>query len=146
MTDNPEEWVEEDGMRWVGSRAELDAWKAYKQRKALAFVERGYSIAWYADADGWIDVYEPQRDHANMPEIRASVKFYGKPSEYGIDGGMVSKLMITETWRDPLAHLLDGPSERVNVVFNYDRGPDVNRLESHPRARRLYDAVLDELN
>ena len=140
------EGFEEDGLYWMGSRDELEAWKQYKQTKALAFVQRGYSVEWFPDGDGWMAVFLPERHHAKAPEIRASVKFFGLVSQFGIDGGMVSKLNITRTRTDPIRALLDPRPLEHLVLFNYDRGPDVNRLKRFPEAERLYWAVIEELN
>jgi len=145
MTDE-NNWIDEDGIRWEGTRQELEAWKQYKRSKALAFVERGYSVGWYPDADNWMQLYIPERHHARTPEILAEVKFYGHPSVHGIDGGMVSKLWITQTRTDLVAMALRKPCEHVRVLYNYDRGPDVNRLRTCPEALRLYGAILEELN
>jgi hypothetical protein len=137
---------DDEGVWWMGTRQELDAWKKYKRRKALAFVERGYSVSWYPDGDHWMEVYEPERLHARVPELRATIKFYGRPSRHGIDGGMVSKLSIMEQHADPLEGLLGSGRPRTTVYFNFDRGPDINRLGQSPRATALYHAVLEELN
>lgn len=140
------EGFEEDGLFWMGTRQELDAWKLYKQRKAVAFVERGYSVEWYPDGDGWMAIYVPARHHAKAPEVRADVKIFGKASKYGIHGGMISKLSIVETHSDPLREVVDPSSIESRVLFNYDRGADVNLLLRSKVALRLYEAILDELN
>jgi hypothetical protein len=144
MTD--EQFIDEDGVRWEGTREELDAWKKYKQRKALAFVEHGYSVEWYADGDTWMDIYLPQRDHAGTPEVRASIKFFGKPSKYGIGGGMISKLSIQRRRADLLGKVVGNAWERVETLYNYDRGIDVDRLDEDPAAHALYNTILEELN
>ncbi len=125
---------------------QLSAWLDYKQRKAVAFVERGYSVSWSRDPDNWMDVFVPERHHAQAPEVRASIKFFGSPSEYGIDGGMVSKLTIQRRTTDLLARVLGQPWERVETLFNYDRGPDIDRLREDATAHRIYHDVLEELN
>lgn len=146
MTENESEGIREDGVLWMGTRAELEAWKRYKQKKALAFVERGYSVGWYPDGDGWISVYHPERWHARAPELRADIKVFGRASEYGIDGGMVSKLTIAERRTDILRKLLGPGGETGRVLYNYDRGLEVDRLDESPAATTLYRAILDELN
>jgi hypothetical protein len=145
MTDESDR-IDEGGVRWEGTRKELEVWKRYKKTKAVSFVERGYSVSWYPDGDNWMQVYLPERHHAKAPEMLAEVKFYGHASKYGIDGGMVSKLSITETRTDLAAYVLGRPWKRSRVLYNYDRGPDVNRLRTSPEALRLYGAVLEELN
>lgn len=146
MTGAESEGIREDGVLWMGTRAELEAWKRYKQKKALAFVERGYSVGWYPDGDGWISVYHPERWHARAPEVRADIKVFGRASRYGIDGGMVSKLTIAERRTDILRNLLGPGGETVRVLYNYDRGLDVDRLDESPAATALYRGILDELN
>lgn len=147
MTSERVSGFSDDGVWWMGSREELEAWKKYKKRKALAFVERGYSVSWYADGGGWMTVYLPERDYASAPELSAELKFYGKASEYGIDGGMISKLMIQERRTDILKQLRDpSKGERVRTLYNYDRGLDLDRLAASPVARTLYQIILDELN
>lgn len=136
--------IDEEGVLWKGMREELGAWKKYKQTKAHAFVERGYSVSWYADGDSHIDVFIPERHHAKKPEIRACAKFYGKPSRVGIDGGMVSKLTITRT--NLIAMVMGKQLEKQRVLFNDDRGHDVDDLHLSPEARRLFDAAIEELN
>src|SRR5262245_45403513 len=96
MTTEHRPGFEEDGFYWEGTREELDAWKQYKKRKALAFVGRGYSVEWYPDPDGWMDVFTPERFQIKAPEYRASIKFYSEPSPYGIGSGRISKLSITK--------------------------------------------------
>ncbi len=146
MTDEQKPGFYDEGMWWIGAREELDAWKKYKQRKALAFVERGYSVSWYPDGDNWMTIYLPERLHARAPELSAEVKVYGRPSEHGIYGGMVSKLAILERRTDPLKQVSSPGDEDVRTLYNYDRGLDFDRLNGHPAAMRLFYAVLDELN
>lgn len=140
------EGFEEDGLFWMGTRQELEAWKLYKQRKAVAFVERGYSVEWYPDGDGWMAIYVPARHHAKAPEIRADVKIFGKASNYGIHGGMISKLSIIQSHSDPLRKVIDPSSIEARVLFNYDRGLEVDLLHASPIAQSLYAALLEELN
>lgn len=136
---------ESDGILWEKNRRELSAWKAYKREKAKRFIEQNYSVAWYPDGSNWMDIFTPERHHARQPELRAIAKFYRDPSAYGIDGGRISKLTILTTSEDILAKAVGRPYETIEVLFNYDRGPDVNRLARNARARRLYDTVLQEL-
>ncbi len=143
---NENSGFEEDGLRWEGTRDELETWKKYKKTKALAFVERGYSVSWFPDGDNWMSVYLPERHHARAPEILAEVKFYGHPSKHGIDGGMVSKLSITSTRTDLIGMVMARPSEPSRVLYSYDRGLDVNHLQTSASAFRLYGAILEELN
>ena len=59
---------------------------------------------------------------------------------------MVSKLLITTTKADLIAMVLGKPSEQTHVLYNYDRGLDIDRLRTSPEAHRLYGAILEELN
>ncbi|MCC6678621.1 MAG: hypothetical protein IT436_15920 [Phycisphaerales bacterium] len=145
-SDTPESGFTEDGLFWTGTREELEAWKQYKQRKALAFVGHGYSVSWYPDGDAWMEVYLPERHHAETPEILADIKFFRDPSSFGIDGGRVSKLCITRRRTDVVKQAMGRPYERVEDLFNYDRGPDTDRLRKSVEARKLYQIVLRELN
>ena len=137
---------DDEGVHWEGTPAELAAWKAYKQRKAVAFIELGYSVEWSRTGDPFMDVYVAERPFANRPEVRASIQFYGRPSQFGIDGGMVSKLTIQRTRTDLIKRVLGHEHEHVETLFNYDRGPDFDRLDRDEVARTLYHAVLEELN
>lgn len=93
-----------------------------------------------------MDVYTPQRWYAREPELRAMIKFFREPSQFGIDQGRISKLTIQVRTEDPLAKVVGRPHEAVTTLFNYDRGDDVDRLDEHPQAKVLYDLVIEELN
>lgn len=136
---------DDEGVHWQGSRRELSAWKTFKRGKARRFVDLNYSVAWYPDGTNWMDVYIPERHHAKQPELRAVVKFYREPSKYGIDGGRISKLTIQTRSEDLLAKAVGQPYEKIETLFNYDRGPDIDRLNENPKARKLYAIVLREL-
>jgi len=136
---------EDEGVHWEGSRRGLSAWKAYKRAKAKRFVELNYSVAWYPDGSNWMDVFVPERHHAKQAELRAEVKFYREPSNYGIGGGRISKLTIMTRRTDPLAQVAGQAYETIETLFNYDRGPDVDRFHENPKARKLYEHVLREL-
>lgn len=143
---NSEEEISEDGVFWEGTRAELEAWKEHKREKAIAFVQRGYSVEWSPDGAPRMSVYLPQRHYAREPELRAEVQAYRDPSHFGIDGGRISKLLIRRTRVDILAQAIGAPYETVEVFYNYDRGPDLDRLATDALARRLFDDVVRELN
>ena len=141
-----DEAIIEDGVIWMGTRESLEAWKTYKHKKAIRFVERGYSVAWFPDADNWMDIFLPERRHSHEPELRAAVSFFSEPSQFGINGGRISKLDIRETRTNIVRQVMGYKGKRINIVYNYDRGSDVDRLHKEGRARRLYDAILEELN
>lgn len=127
-------------------RWNLDDWAAYKKQKAHAFVERGYSVEWSPDVYAWMSVYLPERHERNRPQVLAEAKFFMEPSHYGIDGGKISKLSITTCRTNLMAKVLGRDSETMHVIYNYDRGLDVDRLSTSREAKRLYNAVLEELN
>ncbi len=137
---------EENGIHWEGTPESLRRWKDYKRRKAITFVSRGYSVSWYPDGDNTMDVYTPERWYAKEPELRAMIKFFNEPSQYGIDHGKISKLAIQVRSVDVLAKVVGRPHETITTLFNYDRGDDIDRLHDHAGARALCDLVLTELN
>lgn len=145
MADEPGE-IHEDGVLWKGSHESLEAWKEYKRQKAMKFVQRGYSVEWTPDGYGFMAVYLPERHYAKKPEIRATVRFFDQPSKYGIDRGKISKLTIQLRRTDVLKAAIGAPHERIETLYNYDRGEDVDRLNESHVARRLFDAIYDELN
>lgn len=136
----------DQGIHWEGTEEELARWIEHKQRMAVRFVERGYSVEWFPDGDNWMEIYMPERRDAHRPEIRASVKFYAEPSKHGIDQGRISKLTIQRCYTDLIAKVRGEPFEDIEIQYNYDRGEDVSELASNSEAEALYQAVLRELN
>ncbi len=134
------------GISWVGSRDRGMLQLMYKKAKAHAFVERGYSVSWYPDGDGWMRVYLPERAYAKSPEIRAEAKFYSEPSPFGIRKGKVSSLVIMVSELNEAPDVLLGETKSGTMVYSFDRGLDVDHLHTDSRARELYDAILQELN
>ncbi len=57
-------------------------------------------------------------------------KVYGKGSEYGIDGGCISKLEISKGYN--------------RKFYNYDRGLDFDRLDAE--GREVYEQILKKYN
>lgn len=145
MTQQPEQ-PDEEGLIWEGTPEELEEWTQYVKRKAISFVEHGYSVEWFPDGNNWMHVYLPERSYARKPELRATVKFFNKPSEFGIDNGRISKLCVQLRSENAMAKVRGGPYEQVDTLFNYDRGPDVDRLNEHAGAKDLYDLIVRELN
>jgi hypothetical protein len=47
---------------------------------------------------------------------------------------------------DILSKVLGQSYEAVETLYNFDRGDDIDRLNDLQEARRLFDAVYDELN
>ena len=123
------------------------AWIAYKRSKALAFVNRGYSVEWAPDDDHWMGIYTPQRyEHPRTPEVRATVKFFEEPSASGIDGGRVSKLHIQVIQRDLIKQVFGEKYQTGITLYNFDRGLDVDRLRPRSPPAKLYRDVIDLLN
>jgi hypothetical protein len=134
MVDQERGVPEDTGVEWQGSPESLEQWKAYKQAKAVRFVQHGYAVEWSPDASNSMMVYSPRRHATGQREIRAGVLFFAEPSKFGIDGGRISKL-----------HIGVGAFSR-QTLYNYDRGLDVDRLSENPAAQALFDIVLAELN
>lgn len=59
------------------------------------------------------------------------LKSYDAGSEYGINGGRISKLQI----------MING-----HTVANYDRGWDIKPDESNKEAMQAYSIILDKYN
>ncbi|MDR0905815.1 MAG: hypothetical protein LBN00_06545 [Oscillospiraceae bacterium] len=59
------------------------------------------------------------------------VKHYKKASEFGIDGGRISKLTIRKVGE-------------TKDLYNYDRGLDVDRADDE--VRTVYGIVLEKYN
>ena len=56
-----------------------------------------------------------------------------------------AKLTIQTKSVDILAKAVGRPYETIDTLFNYDRGSDIDRLDGHPRGKRLYEIVVREL-
>lgn len=63
-----------------------------------------------------------------------TAKVYGKPSQYGINGGPISKLTITRRGDDGFE----------KVVYNYDRGLDIPADDV--AAELILEQILGELS
>lgn len=131
---------------WKRTPSELERWIEYKRTKAHGFVDRGYSVEWTTDGNNWMGVYIPQRHDRKEPELRATAKIFEEPSEFGINGGRVSKLTIQTQYVDLIEKVLGKAPENVVTLFNYDRGDDVNRIAPGSKAERLYRDVIEILN
>ena len=140
------EGFNDEGIRWCGTREELEQWKQHKKAKALKFVEEGYSVEWFPDGTNWMEVYTPERNHVKQPEIRASVKFFEEPSQSGIDNGRISKLHIQARSEDLIARVQGIPYKSITTFFDYDRSVNLDDLHRNPQAQKLYDIVIRELN
>ena len=70
--------------------------------------------------------------NVNEKKFTAYVKHYETPSQYGIDGGCISKLMIKDNTQDD------------KIVVNYDRGWDIK--PETPEAAAAYETVLRAFN
>ena len=61
------------------------------------------------------------------------IKHFEEPSDYGIDGGRISKLWIAPK-----------PGDFRDTIANYDRGWDVRPMNADAKA--VYKAILDKFN
>ena len=68
--------------------------------------------------------------------FHVSLKYYISPSEFGIDGGRVSKLWISEKT----------DSGRVMIRCNYDRGWDLPPDISDSTLKAVYKSIIDRYN
>ena len=79
-------------------------------------------------SDGWITF--------KKNNFIAQIKIYDEPSEFGIDGGRISKLVITKQsigWNNPL--------------ISYDRGWDKKITKTTSRnAIKFYKTILKNFN
>lgn len=79
------------------------------------------------DQTGWIT--------AIIEDRWVQAKVYNEPSEYGINNGRVSKLVIGKTnTRDPYYDFF------AQMCYNYDRGLDFNRAP-----KGLVDKIVEQL-
>lgn len=131
---------------WEGTPEELRDWIEYKRRKVIEFVGRGYSVEWIPDGANWFGVYRPEQHDAGVPELRADIKAFPRPSTNGIDWGKVSKLTITLRRTELVKKVMSQESEETSILFSYDRGSDIDNLQNHPEAQRLYRAVIEAIN
>ena len=67
--------------------------------------------------------------HVNDKTYTATIKHYEEPSEFGIDGGRISKLLITQGSK---------------TVVNYDRGWDIK--PETPEEIAAYETALGAFN
>ena len=85
--------------------------------------ENEWQPQYYKDAkyEGWIDFSDG--------DYEGEAKVYGLPSDYGINGGRVSKLYI---------------KHQGKPILNYDRGWDTRsgELELDPSHQDFYDNLL----
>ena len=68
--------------------------------------------------------------------FRVSLKYYISPSEFGIDGGRVSKLWISEKT----------DSGRVIIRCNYDRGWDLPPDITDSTLKAVYKSIIARYN
>lgn len=119
-------------------------WIAYKHIKAAMLQQQGYEVRGGAARDHWLNVGAAGATPDHF--YHANVQFYQEPSRYGIDDGKVSRLWIARyevpTWIDVFHSNRPGHS----VVYNFDRGEDVDSLKQHSKAKELYQALIELLN
>lgn len=69
----------------------------------------------------------------NGKTYQFEIKHFDEPSDYGIDGGRISKLWIAPK-----------PGDFRDTIVNYDRGWDVRPKNADAKA--VYKAILDKFN
>lgn len=118
-----------------------ESWAAYKLKKGRGLSARGYRVYATSTSDHWMRVVIPQGRIYCPRRVWADVKFFSEPSEYGIDGGRISKLTI-----ETIMEIGVGGFRPGKTLFCFERGPMVNRLKWNRKANQLYGDLLRELN
>lgn len=152
MTDNGDRGFSEDGIRWEGTRAQLEAWKEYKRHKARAFVDRGYAVSWTPDGYDWMDIYVPERPYARAHELRAEVQLLVTPEQAQADGSRIAGLTIFERRVQTVVMLPILPNanpvrvlrDEQSRIFYNDGPAQVKLLKPSPDASQLHTAILEE--
>lgn len=135
----PEPMPEADETR----RAE---WIAYKKQKAERIRDHGYAARWNSHDDGWLEIAYREPALPGQSVLHASVKFFMESSEYGIEGGRISKLMVRRHTSDLLAEVLGQPRRPAIILYGFDRGLDTDDLDDDRAAYNFFRAILDVLN
>lgn len=65
----------------------------------------------------FIAVYLPYCHYAEQPELRADIQGYRDASQFGINRGRISKLVIRRAHVDVLAQAVGAPHERSVVLL-----------------------------
>lgn len=136
-----------EGVWWDGTEEELDHWIEYKRERVASFIKYGLSVDWYPDADNWIHAYWAGRERMRLA-YAAKAKFFSKPSDFGLDGGAISKLAIQRgPVLDVMSKVFGRPAPTPpETLYRFDRGLDIDRLSEDVKAKKLYEIVLEELN
>jgi hypothetical protein len=128
------------------AEAQRAEWVAYKKRQAERIRDHGYAARWSSHDGEWLEIAYREPALPGQSVLHASVKFFMEPSEYGIDGGRVSKLMVRRHRSDLLAEVLGQPRRPAAILYSYDRGLDTDDLDDDRAARNFFQAILDVLN
>lgn len=124
---------------WEDSEEKLKEWIDRKRSCALKFVELGYSVKWSATCKPWMIVTLEDTDDSNTV-IEACGKCFLDESTYGYKDGRVSKLGIRTYEHYPF------DKQNIKVLYNYDRGHDLNDLKSNELAHKLFKDFIKILN
>lgn len=125
LTDEGEIWDWDD--RMDGHAAKL-ATLGYRLDRRLSWVP-------------WVWVVSPESETPYRPLVWAEALVFLVPSQFGIEGGRITKLSI-KTYSE------HGPDccGAEEMLFRFDGGLKVNRLAGNQRAMTLYRDVMRELS
>jgi len=130
--------------KWDGDPNEIKSWINYKRERAIEFINKGYSVSWVPDPTNYMSIFTSPK-LGKSEYIIGDAVFFPQPSQYGIDEGAVSKLTILK-YDGGLESLVLGVRPKAEILFNYDRGHDINRLSQSKSAQNLYDDMISVLN
>lgn len=117
-----------------------ECWAAYRHRKVMRLLDRGYTVDPWTSCGHWLQVVAFSDDYTR-PRFIATVKFFYQPSSFGIDGGRISKLGIQTIEEGSPCRFRPG-----EFLFSFERGLDIDRLDERFDAKRFYDSLIEELN
>lgn len=137
---------EDPGSEPDGTAAHRAEWTAYMKRQAERIRDHGYAARWNSRDGEWLEIAYREPAMPGQSVLHASVKFFMEPSEYGIEGGRVSKLMVRRHTSDLLGEVLGQPRRPATILYSYDRGLDTDDLEEDRAAYNFFRAILDALN
>ncbi|CAG0985837.1 hypothetical protein PHYC_02018 [Phycisphaerales bacterium] len=148
LMSNSESGFMQDGVYWKGTREELEVWTEYKRRRALAFVERGYCVAWSADGSNWMDIFLAERPYAKSTELRAELALAESPGVSTRYANRVRAITMYERVLAAASRSSGNPlrlvrEERVRILYN-DGSPRIDLLHTAPQGTTLYDLIMDE--
>lgn len=124
---------------------EADPWPAYRSRCVERLVGAGFSVEPAGRRSHWIEVatFGSPRSESYLA---AGALAFQDPSEFGLERGRISKLWITRYFRPTCRELYFKESAASHVLYNFDRGPDIDRLDTDKAAAKMYRTLVDILN